>query len=305
MAYEDRLELFAPTISETLRYMATTSLPPIDSLEVNFADRLRPFRRRERIRAGISYAQELEDRLGIDDSPLLSRLKDPKSDLISVLFLDAVRIVGEEHFLSGDLTRPEVKKNKSAKDIEGSAEARKKMQVRIDDYLDLFRAADTKLQYAAFENIFFEAACLLYNLTNPPRELSGRLRGILTGVLAEHKVISAVKSEGQVELVRYGTSSEDYGDNDDIVFTVNASGLALAFGIQVKGSSDKSVPFSVEPKRKGSDGFFVRVPMYPGLDQFNLNDEEKAVLMRAVNRRVRKTSRVVESWTRQQQRRRL
>lgn len=292
MAYSERLSLIAPSISESF----AGTLPPIDLIQVDFHDRLNGTTNRdERISAAIDYAATLENGLGINGNGYLGELMNPRRDLPSALFLSSIRLLGEEHFLSGELEGPKSREPEKLDDVLKAAIARKDMQSQIDGYLHAFNGGDPKTKYDALEAIMYESACLLLNVRDLYRDPARLVRSLLSGMLAEHKVFDAIR-KGGFDSVRYASPHEDFEDREDLFLDADKNDLPVNLSLQVKGSSQFDQVFRVFERRK-TGNLIVEVPMHRSLDQFSLADDHARVLIGEVRGRVRRLQRVRRNWT--------
>jgi len=285
MSYSERLPITGSSISEAL----DGSLPPVEvmtSLLYDKRNSIHPSAHKGfRVREVIKYSQALHTELGLDDG--LDHLSNPKRDIVWVIYLDSIRYLGESYFSDRRLTNPDAKKG--PRDFDKSKPRmleREILQNHLEKYEELFKGSDPKLLYEGLETIAYDAACLLFDYDDLNGYIFRRVRGELTGLLAEYKVVQALKENG-FPLTRYSSPEQDFDEAIDIIVPIGEWHRREAVYIQVKARSEKDAELSID---NPSGTLLVGVPMHRDNNSFRLAPLEVTSLIKAVDEARSKTS---------------
>lgn len=283
MPYSERIRPNGLSIFESLR----GSSPPIDFLCQDFSDQLAAIQSPDqRMAKAVERVEYWRAKARVDfthDSGLIN----PPVDVMAVLFLDSIN-----HLSRDTIYKNSLQNSKRRLDIQNEVNdlgnSYRTLQEHIGDYVRIFEGVPGDLKYEGLDAIMYEAGCLIYGqeeITNS-EDLS---RKLLIGLLAEHKVLTALKEEGW-ELAFYSSVERDTRFKSDITVPVGDWRTRETVDLQVKALPRPEHKLDIWPIPHSYRLLCVEVPMHRIYDQFSLSDQEKVHLKHTIHLAVSKAA---------------
>ena len=239
MSYSERLRPPSMTVSEYL----DGSVPPIEYFTLSFSERLEGLTGAERAKHAVELAESRLDEIQYNFTSHETGLKNPPKDLLTVLYLQCISYYGRHILNEKEKKAPKIRYG--GNDFETFKDmmiARQRLQESIGDIEAAFVGAGDYQIYEAVEALAYDANCLLVD-SEDLEHYEDPTRGGLSGILAEHKVLRALKNKGW-RLAHYASYDLDAHFKTDIVVPVNGHHKNGSICIQVKALPKHSDKFS-------------------------------------------------------------
>ena len=273
MNYHERLKFNGLTMQDAI----SGSLPTIDLLEENMADRLKRAGDAEpRAIAAIRYAEQERQKF----PPILDldKLAFPEQDTLSILYLDAVAYMGNDRLM--DLYRRRLDKGESKKDVPFHKQRRNIVKSRkgilndLYSFTELYAGADTEQVHEGLGSVFYEAFCLVLNEAGLPNRVFKPYKN-MRGLLAEVKLVKNLQEMGLA--AEFSDEDGDRVNGEDVVVWLDHNHY-IAF--QVKSSYFTEAELSITQEKDGV--LLAEVPTRPEVSWLYFNGGEKQRLFDTV-----------------------
>ena len=271
--YSERIGFTKPALSEALK---DRSLPSIDMLKIYFHDSLQYVPKDARA----NYAVDLAERLMAEhptDSGNGNSYIYPSEDVVSALFLDAIRHQGQLGPIENNGRLLQRDPDKFVRFMD----TRSHFQIDLTEYDNTFGASLDTTKYEAIEVIMYEADCAVKNKEDLVGDERLGIRRNLTGLLAEHKVLDCLRS-ADWPLTHYSSYAQDNHFKADIIVPYGELRDRTDLELQIKSSTRPDAALTVE-LIPHSNVIKIVVPMHRSLNQFRFTEDEEELLVSSLN----------------------
>ncbi len=195
--------------------------------------------------------------------------------VLSELFLDSALLLGHHQmYLNHNRRRmPAHKSPITHQQLLQSIEAGKRMQGHIHQYLELFAESSNGTLYEGLQVVIDDARRLIYGEAELPEWTLENNDRNLGGLLAECKVVRALKSAGWQQAQHTPAEMDAHAKVD--VFVPATNGHDRTVLLQVKQRRNPESPFGINGRKEVPE---VKVPMNNLTDPFDLTDVEVSEL---------------------------